>query len=76
MKIKRLIDQIKIWYQGEYISPPPQDPFSPIIWVTPGYYKQKPLAKLIKFLIGKYHSWDLSKVVFLTIISSLIIHHI
>ena len=48
-----LIDKIKEWYHGEYISPPDNAPDSPFVRISPGYYKKPFLAKAFQ-RIGKF----------------------
>ena len=62
----KLVDKIKKWYQGEYISPVViphsddpshvdsfdhyakwDDPDDSVVVISPGYYKQSPLAKTL-----------------------------
>lgn len=49
-----LINKIKSWYQGKFVPPPPNDPNSAIITISPGHYEQPPLAKILR-IIG--HFW-------------------
>lgn len=49
-----LFERIKKWYRGQYVPPPEIDPRSGIIFVSPGYYEQPPLAKVLRW-IG--HFW-------------------
>lgn len=42
--------KIKEWYQGEYIPPPPNDPDSPVVFISPGHYEQPLLAKVLRIL--------------------------
>jgi hypothetical protein len=44
MKLKKKVED---WYRGKYIPPPPNDPDSPIIFVSAGWYEQPHLARMI-----------------------------
>ena len=46
----RLKDRVKQWYRGKYIPPPPNDPGSPVVFVSLGHYEQPILAKILRFL--------------------------
>ena len=43
----RIVDRLEIWYRGKYIQPPENDPDSPIIIVSAGWYEQPLLAKIL-----------------------------
>ena len=47
---RKLRQRLHDWYQGKYIPPPPNYPFSRVIFVGPGYYEQPLLAKLLRTL--------------------------
>ena len=42
-----LIQKIKDWYRGEYVPPPENDPDCGVVFISPGYYEQPFLAKVI-----------------------------
>jgi hypothetical protein len=43
----RLVEKIKTWYRGRYVPPPPNDPGSPIVFISPGHYEQPMVAKIL-----------------------------
>jgi hypothetical protein len=51
--MKNIINRIKEWYRGKYIPPPENDPDSPIVIISSGYYKQPFLAEVLK-QIGRF----------------------
>jgi len=61
--------KIKKWYRGKYIPPPTNDPNSPLVVISPGYYKQPLLAKAIG-QIGKFwlNHWQWILGILLTIV--------
>jgi len=46
-------DKIKAWYRGTYVPPPENDPESPLVIISPGYYEQ-PLSARILGTIGRF----------------------
>jgi hypothetical protein len=46
--IGNLTSKIKNWYQGKYIPPPENDPDSLVVIISPGYYKQPFLARVLR----------------------------
>jgi hypothetical protein len=49
-----LIQKIKDWYRGKYVPPPKNDPNSGVVFISPGYYEQPLLAKIIGGLCHFY----------------------
>ena len=46
-------ERIATWYRGKYIPPPPNDPNSSLFIISPGYYEQPFLAKVLG-AIGRF----------------------
>lgn len=46
-----LFMRLSSWYHGKYVPPPPNDPGSPIVRISPGHYEQPALAKLLHVLV-------------------------
>lgn len=47
---KNFTDRIRDWYRGTYVPPPPNDPYSQIVFIGPGRYEQPRLAKILGVL--------------------------
>ena len=47
---KSIRQRLQEWYQGTYVPPPPNDPDSHVVFISPGHYEQTPLAKAVKLL--------------------------
>ena len=64
--LKRLIEKIRKWYEGEYI-PSENDPDSSVVFVG-GYYKRTSLASITRAVV-EFHSkeWKWAIPVYLTI---------
>ena len=43
----QILESITNWYRGEYVPPPPNDPNSQLIFISPGHYEQPLLAKIL-----------------------------
>lgn len=54
MKSLKFIKKLQQWYKGEFVPPPRNDPYSSLIIISPGYYKQPLLAKIIKKFINVF----------------------
>lgn len=48
--LKNVLHRFSEWYQGTYIPPPPNDPYSNIVFISTGHYEQPPLAKILRML--------------------------
>jgi hypothetical protein len=44
----RARERIAVWYQGVYVPPPANDPNSSLMFISPGYYEQPAMAKLLR----------------------------
>ena len=49
-----ITERLADWYRGKYIPPPENDPGSSFVIISPGYYEQPWLAKLIGVAWGFY----------------------
>lgn len=49
-----LIERIKEWYRGPYVPPAPNDPNSPMVFLSLGHHEQPPLAKLLGVICRFY----------------------
>ena len=41
------IDRLRNWYRGRYVPPPPNDPDSDLVFISPGHYEQPIAARLL-----------------------------
>lgn len=48
-----IIEKIKEWYRGRYVPPPPNDPRSSLVFVSPGHHEQPILARVLG-TIGRF----------------------
>lgn len=48
-----LIATLREWYRGKYVPPPPNDPDSPVVFVSAGHYEQ-PLGARALGLLGRF----------------------
>ena len=63
----------KEWYQGKYVPPPPNDPNSPIVRISPGHYEKPLLAKWIESFLGFWHDhWKWLIGIMITLIALMI----
>ncbi len=46
----QLRQRLRDWYQGKYVPPPPNDPDSGLVIISPGRYEQPLFAKLLRTL--------------------------
>lgn len=53
MEIRKRIAE---WYRGRYVPPPKNDPDSYVFVISPGYYEQPMLAKVIRVIWQFYLS--------------------
>ena len=44
---QRMLEWLREWYRGQYIPPPPNDPNSPIVVISPGHFEKPLLAKCL-----------------------------
>jgi hypothetical protein len=51
--MKGIAERLKVWYRGRYISPPPNHPYSSVVFVSPGHYEQPALAKVLG-IVGRF----------------------
>lgn len=49
----QIIKKIKEWYRGRYVPPPPDDPHSPLVFLSMGHYEQPILARALG-TIGRF----------------------
>jgi hypothetical protein len=49
----QVIEKTKGWYRGRYVPPPPNDPDSSLVFISPGHYEQPILAKTLG-VIGRF----------------------
>lgn len=45
--------RLRAWYRGKYVPPPPNDPNSSIVFISPGHYEQPALARLLN-MVGRF----------------------
>lgn len=63
---KSVKQRVLDWYEGTYVPPPPNEPGSPIIFISAGHYEQPPLAKALKWLGNfwlKHWQWIIGTVI-------------
>jgi hypothetical protein len=46
----KAVERIREWYRGTYVPPPPNDPSSQLVFISPGHYEQSALAKGLRAL--------------------------
>ena len=51
--MRRSLERLREWYRGQYIPPPPNEPDSPIVVISPGHYEKPMLAKCLG-AIGRF----------------------
>lgn len=55
---QRLREKIKRWWQGEYIPPPRDNPNSPVIIVSIGFYRRHWTARAVSAIFAFVaHEW-------------------
>ena len=45
---RRLMERLREWYRGRYIPPPPNNPSSPFVVISPGHYEKPLLATCLR----------------------------
>jgi|GEM_PF-5157254 len=57
MNLRKVL--LEEWYQGIYVPPHPNDPNSPLVFISAGHYEKPLLAKWIEaFLDFWHHHWQ------------------
>lgn len=58
------------WYQGQYVPPPPNDPDSAVVFISPGHYQKSAPAQALTWIVSfwlEHWKWVIGIVVALGI---------
>jgi hypothetical protein len=55
LNVNEISGHLREWYRGKFIPPPPNDPQSMVVFISPGHYEQPPLAKFLG-TVGRFWS--------------------
>lgn len=64
--LSSIAERVASWYRGKYIPPPANDPNDSIVIISPGYYDQPWIAKIIGVawsFYGRHWQWVWSTVI-------------